>query len=90
MQLKTILNRVQKFKSFVYGDVRWEEGDGERVLGSSKFGHGEIAGRSVRDATGGDRGTTRWSRGCLSSCRCEASPCFSGTRCGVWIVADAA
>ena len=22
MQLKTILNRVQKFKSFVYGDVR--------------------------------------------------------------------
>ena len=23
MQLKTILNRVQKFKSFVYQDVRW-------------------------------------------------------------------
>ena len=23
MQLKTILNRVQKFKSFVYGAVRW-------------------------------------------------------------------
>ncbi len=25
MQLKTILNRVQKFKSFVYGAVRWAE-----------------------------------------------------------------
>ena len=23
MQLKTILNRVQKFKSFVYGSARW-------------------------------------------------------------------
>jgi hypothetical protein len=26
MQLKTILNRVQKIKSFVYGAVRWVEG----------------------------------------------------------------
>ena len=26
MQLKTILNRVQKFKSFVYGAVRWVDG----------------------------------------------------------------
>ncbi len=26
MQLKTILNRIQKFKSFVYGTVRWVEG----------------------------------------------------------------
>ena len=26
MQIKTILNRVQKFKSFVYGAVRWVEG----------------------------------------------------------------
>ncbi len=26
MQVKTILNRVQKFKSFVYGAVRWAEG----------------------------------------------------------------
>ena len=26
MQLKTILNRVQKSKSFVYGAVRWIEG----------------------------------------------------------------
>ncbi len=25
MQIKTILNRVQKFKSFVYGIVRWVE-----------------------------------------------------------------
>jgi hypothetical protein len=26
MQLKTILNRVQKIKSFVYSAVRWVEG----------------------------------------------------------------
>ena len=26
MQIKTILNRVQKFKSFVYGDIHWVEG----------------------------------------------------------------
>ena len=32
MQLKTILNRVQKFKGFVYGGVRWEESDGTAVL----------------------------------------------------------
>ena len=25
MQIKTILNRVQKFKSFVYGAIRWVE-----------------------------------------------------------------
>ena len=28
MQLKTILNRVQKFKSFVYAKVRWVDGPG--------------------------------------------------------------
>ena len=32
MQVKTILNQVQKFKSFVYGEMRWEEINGERVL----------------------------------------------------------
>jgi transposase len=32
VQLKTILNRVQKFKSFVYGETRWEEIGGETVL----------------------------------------------------------
>lgn len=32
MQLKTILNRVQKFKSFVYTAVRWAEGAGKPVL----------------------------------------------------------
>ena len=32
MQLKTILNRVQKFKSFVYGEVRWEQSDDKPIL----------------------------------------------------------
>ena len=26
MQLKTILNRVESFKSFVYGKIKWVEG----------------------------------------------------------------
>jgi len=32
MQLKTILNRVQRFKSFVYGCVRWVEGATEPTV----------------------------------------------------------
>ena len=33
MQLKTILNRVQKFKSFTYGEVHWDEmQNGETAL----------------------------------------------------------
>src|SRR4030067_710185 len=32
MQLKTILNRVEYFKSFVYGKARWvEDGEGPRI-----------------------------------------------------------
>ena len=32
MQLKTILNRVQKFKSFVYTDVEWVEDEEELAI----------------------------------------------------------
>ena len=32
MQAKTILNRVQKFKSFVYASVKWSESAGELAL----------------------------------------------------------
>lgn len=32
MQLKTILNRVEPFKSFVYGKVQWVEGTGRPAL----------------------------------------------------------
>ena len=32
MQLKSILNRVQKIKSFVYETVRWVEGTEEPIL----------------------------------------------------------
>ena len=31
MQLKTILNRVQKFKSFVYGDIVWLDSGQENL-----------------------------------------------------------
>ena len=32
MQLKTILNRVQKFKSFVYGTARWVNEAGQPAV----------------------------------------------------------
>ena len=32
MQLKTILNRIQNFKSFVYGSIRWVEGAKEPTI----------------------------------------------------------
>jgi hypothetical protein len=32
MQLKTILNRVQKFKSFVYGNIVWLDSDQNLAL----------------------------------------------------------
>ena len=32
MHIKTILNRVQKFKSFVYGPVRWVEDASEPTI----------------------------------------------------------
>ncbi len=32
MQIKSILNRVLKFKSFVYGAVRWAEGAEEPTI----------------------------------------------------------
>ena len=32
MQLNTILNRVEPFKSFVYGKARWVEGTGRPTL----------------------------------------------------------
>nr|VFK16961.1 MAG: hypothetical protein BECKLPF1236A_GA0070988_101584 [Candidatus Kentron sp. LPFa] len=32
MQIKTILNRVQKFNSFVYGKVCWAEGEREAAI----------------------------------------------------------
>jgi transposase len=32
MQLKTILHRIEPFKSFVYGKVRWAEGPGRKTL----------------------------------------------------------
>ena len=38
MQVKTILNHVQKFKSFVYGRAKWkEEGDGKKSLSVEVF-----------------------------------------------------
>ena len=37
MQLKTILNRVQKFKSFVYGEIRWMENTVEPTIEAELF-----------------------------------------------------
>ena len=51
MQLKTALNRVQKFKSFVYGPARWvnEERLGQRAGVGGFLGAGTS---SSRESTG--------------------------------------
>nr|VFK48319.1 MAG: hypothetical protein BECKTC1821E_GA0114239_11101 [Candidatus Kentron sp. TC] len=38
MQLKTILNKVQKFKSFVYGQIRWIEDTKGPTIKNSRIG----------------------------------------------------
>lgn len=39
MQLETILNRVQKFESFVYGSVRWVESAGAPMIDAELHPH---------------------------------------------------
>jgi hypothetical protein len=61
MQLKTILNRVQKFKSFVYGNVNWLKSD-ETLALHIQLRHEPTAARSVPVAVDEGLGTTRWDR----------------------------
>ena len=74
MQIKTILNRVQKFKSFVYGAVRWVEGDSVPTLEVEL----EPRSNSRPECSGwGSKGqaTTGYPSGASSLFRCGATRC---------------
>ena len=68
MQLKTILNRVQKIKSFVYGAVRWVEGAASPTLEVELHPRAN-GGRCVRAVGRAARGTTGCRPGASSSSR---------------------
>ena len=86
MQLKTILNRVEYFKSFVYGKV-WVERPGRRRRRSKcSCDRGRTGDRSARAAASPGRATTGCRSDVSSSCRCGGSPCTSSMRCGGWSV----
>ena len=71
MRIQTILNRVEKFKSFVYGEARLEEGDDGPAL-VVQVGRGRTVGRSARVVAGGVDRTTALRNGGSSSCPCGA------------------
>ena len=83
MRIQTILNRVEKFKSFVYGEARLEERDGGPALVVQVL-PGRTAGRSAPVAADAARRTTAWRNGTSSSCRSGASWSSWPTGCGVW------
>ena len=76
MQLKTILNRIQKFKSFVYGSIRWVEEAKEPTI-EVELHLVPTADRSVLNVAAKDPVTTgcRFEDSSLS--RHGASRCFS-------------
>ena len=74
MQLKTILKRVQKFKSFVYESVRWVEDAGEPTI------EAELRPRENARAICSGCGHRRPGP-CAIHCRSAAS---SLSRCGVF------
>lgn len=64
MQIKTILNRVQKFRSFVYGAVRWVEGEATPALEVEL--HPRAHSRGICSGCGRDRpGYDRLARRCF-------------------------
>jgi hypothetical protein len=69
MRIQTILNSVEKVKSFVYQHARWEERDS----GAALVVRVEPRKESRRSAPGvGNpvRPMTAWRNGASSSCRC--------------------
>ena len=78
MQLKTILNRVQKFKPFLYGSARWVNEAGQPAVGVA------LHVRANSRATGRD--TTGWRRGALSLFISGGLRCSFFTRHGEWAV----
>ena len=77
MQSKTILNRVQKFKSFVHGALRWTKGACVPTLEVEikPRANSRVAGSG--SAGGKGRDMTDWRSGALNLSRCGATRCFS-------------
>ena len=89
MQLKTILNRVERYKSFVYGDPRWADDARSTIeVPIRRAGQRPADLLGLRKAAAGLRSTG--SRGVSSSCRCGRSPWCSCMPCGASIVRPAA
>ena len=62
MQLKTILNWIQKFKSFVYGIIRWVEDAKEPTIEAEqhpRFNSSPTCAECGRKRSGYDRLPTR-------------------------------
>jgi hypothetical protein len=80
MQLRTILNRVEKYKSFVYGDVRWiYVSDGPLAI------EVDITPRAGTQAIcSGQRGATSVSRRRPSGQRAREDA-FARWRCARWL-----
>ena len=89
MQLKTILNRMQKFKSFVYENVRWEERWLERlcliVTVVARANSRPIC--SGCEKTGPGYDTMKARR--FEFVPYGIFPCSLNTRCAVWIAGAA-
>ena len=83
MQLKTILNRAQKFKSFVYGSARWvneaRQPAVEMELHAKRPQPSDLLGLRSAQA-----GITGWRRDALSLFLSGDLRCSFSTRHGEW------
>ena len=73
MRIQTILNRVEKFKSFVYGGSLEEQEVSPRWCG---VGNSETAARCAPDVGGLVPPMTAWRNGDSSSCHCGGIAVF--------------
>ena len=90
MLLQTILNRLHKHKSFVYGTARWishGESQNHRRAGPTPS---QQPADLLRSAAKRVRVTTMWRNAATSSCRCGAWPCSCCTLLAGSIVPTAA
>ena len=81
MQLKTIVNRIERFKSFAHGKTRWADGV-ERPTIEIEVEARKNGRRSARAAGRYGRATTVCRSGVSSSSRCGGSPFSSSIPCG--------
>ena len=89
MRIQTILNRVEKFKSFVYGEARLEEQDDGPALVVRMRAPEEQPPVLFRVAADAARRTTAWRNGGSSSCRSGGSWSSWPTGCGGWTASGA-